>query len=186
MAISLLGSTTCSVLDSVRTKLRSILAIACSDRTDRAMHPSQVAGGIHPPSRGGQQQAWSDHLEVVLHAEEGASRRVLGWAGEKVARVGDQSTSTLEQNKQVWMDHSNRMIHGRSRIDTGAIPERAGGVSQNPYLVSSLTRWPSSGRINFSIANRTAFSEPGVENSTRPLMMPAVARLIMAGEPISW
>jgi hypothetical protein len=53
------------------------------------------------------------------------------------------------------------------------------------YLVSSLTRWPSSGRMSFSIARRTAFSEPGVEKRTRPLMMPAVARLMMAGEPIS-
>ena len=53
------------------------------------------------------------------------------------------------------------------------------------YFVNSLTRCPSSGRMSFSIARRTAFSEPGVENSTRPLMMPAVALLMMAGEPIS-
>jgi hypothetical protein len=53
------------------------------------------------------------------------------------------------------------------------------------YLVSSFTRWPSSGRMSFSIASLTAFSEPGVEKRTRPLMIPAVARLMMAGEPIS-
>ncbi len=53
------------------------------------------------------------------------------------------------------------------------------------YLVSSLTRWPSSGRMSFSIARRTAFSDPGVEKRTRPLMMPAVARLMIAGDPIS-
>jgi hypothetical protein len=53
------------------------------------------------------------------------------------------------------------------------------------YFVSSFTRWPSSGRMSFSIASLTAFSEPGVEKRIRPLMIPAVARLMMAGEPIS-
>ena len=54
------------------------------------------------------------------------------------------------------------------------------------YFVSSLTRWPSSGRMSFSMASRTAFSEPGVEKRIRPWMMPAVARVMMAGEPMSW
>ena len=49
MALSLLGSATCSVQDFVRTELRTMFAIA-SDRIGQAMHPSQVAGGypIHP------------------------------------------------------------------------------------------------------------------------------------------
>ena len=40
MALSLLGSATWSVLDFVRTDLRTVrLAIANGDRSDRAMHP---------------------------------------------------------------------------------------------------------------------------------------------------
>ena len=31
-------------------------------------------------------------------------------------------------------------------------------------LVNSLIRWPSSGRINFSMARRTAFSDPGMSS----------------------
>jgi hypothetical protein len=46
MALSLLGSATRSVPDFVRTDLRTVrLAIACGDRSNSAMHPSQVAGG---------------------------------------------------------------------------------------------------------------------------------------------
>ena len=46
MTLSLLGSATWSVLDFVRTDLRTErLAIACGDLSDRVMHPSQVAGG---------------------------------------------------------------------------------------------------------------------------------------------
>jgi hypothetical protein len=44
MTLSLLASATWSVPDSVRTDLRTTrLAIAYSDRNDRAMHPPQVA-----------------------------------------------------------------------------------------------------------------------------------------------
>ena len=43
MALPLLGSATCSVLDFVRTDLRTMLAIATVDRNGRVMHPSQVA-----------------------------------------------------------------------------------------------------------------------------------------------
>ena len=39
MALSLLGSATCSVLDFVRTELRTMLAIAFSDCIDMAMYP---------------------------------------------------------------------------------------------------------------------------------------------------
>jgi hypothetical protein len=63
MAPSQLGSATCSVLDIVRTDLRTVLAIALGtarvparaglagengDRSDGAMHPSKVAGGYPP------------------------------------------------------------------------------------------------------------------------------------------
>ena len=45
-----LGSATWSVLDFVRTDLRTVrLAIAKGDRSDRVMHPSQVAGHDDPP-----------------------------------------------------------------------------------------------------------------------------------------
>jgi len=77
----------------------------------------------------------------------------------------------------------------RSRAATGPCGHTLAEAGVTPpmpyYFVNSLTRWPSSGRMSFSIARRTAFSEPGVEKSTRPLMMPAVARLMMAAEPIS-
>ena len=39
MALSLLGSATCFVLDFVRTEPRTMLAMAFSDRIDRAMQP---------------------------------------------------------------------------------------------------------------------------------------------------
>jgi hypothetical protein len=77
----------------------------------------------------------------------------------------------------------------RSRAAAGPCGHTVAEAGVTPrmpyYFVNSLTRWPSSGRMSFSIARRTAFSEPGVEKSTRPLMMPAVARLMMAAEPIS-
>ena len=50
MALSLLGSATWSVLDFVRTDLRTVrLAIVKGDRSDRVIHPSQVAGHDDPP-----------------------------------------------------------------------------------------------------------------------------------------
>ena len=53
MTLSLLGSATWSVLDFVRTDLRTVrLAIASGDRSDRVMHPSQVAGHDDPPYAG--------------------------------------------------------------------------------------------------------------------------------------
>jgi hypothetical protein len=39
MALLLLGCATRSVLDCIRTELRTVLAIAFSDRTDKAMQP---------------------------------------------------------------------------------------------------------------------------------------------------
>ena len=62
MTLSLLGSATWSVPDFVRTDLRTVrLAIACGDLSDRVMHPSQVAGGDHPPSYG---DRGSSQLEI--------------------------------------------------------------------------------------------------------------------------
>ena len=53
MTLSLLGSATWSVRDFVRTDLRTVrLAIAYGDRSDRVMHPSQVAGHDDPPYAG--------------------------------------------------------------------------------------------------------------------------------------
>jgi len=50
MTLSLLGSATCSVRDFVQTDLRTVrLAIAKGDRSDRVIHPSQVAGHDDPP-----------------------------------------------------------------------------------------------------------------------------------------
>ena len=62
-----LAPQTCSVPDFVRTELQTLrLAIAPSDRRDRAMHPSQIADGHHPSSlcEGKEnEQAWREHLE---------------------------------------------------------------------------------------------------------------------------
>ena len=75
------------------------------------------------------------------------------------------------------------LLEGRFEHPTGnTLRDEASG---DAYLVSSFTRCPSSGRMSFAIASLTAFSEPGVEKRTRPLMMPAVARLMMAGDPMS-
>src|SRR6476620_4457083 len=104
--------------------------------------------------------------------------------------VGDGETQCLKVRSDKVQDGPSL----RSQTTTGPCGlSNAGAEGNHPlpvphapgYFVSSLTRWPSSGRISFSIARRTAFSDPGVENSTRPLMMPAVARLMMAGEPMS-
>ncbi len=68
MAQLLLGSATRSVLDSVRTDLRTMLAIACSDRSDWAMHPSQVAASppsLLPPGKKNE-RAWKDHRESQI------------------------------------------------------------------------------------------------------------------------
>ena len=53
MTLSLLGFATWSVLDFVRTDLRTVrLSIANGDHSDRVMHPSQVAGHDDPPYAG--------------------------------------------------------------------------------------------------------------------------------------
>src|SRR5271155_314268 len=48
------------------------------------------------------------------------------------------------------------------------------------------TRWPSSGRINFSMPRRHPPVEPGSAARNFPLSIPAMARLASAAEPISW
>ena len=49
MALSLLGCATCSVLDFVRTELRTMLAIAFSDRIDSTMQPLASRSQPHHP-----------------------------------------------------------------------------------------------------------------------------------------
>ena len=113
-------------------------------------------------------------LSAVLPAASPGTRRVSarrGWAGENDDHFEHPTGSILrDEALGAW----TILKHRPSRL------------TPYDYLVSSFTRWPSSGRMSFSIASLTAFSEPGVEKSTRPLMIPAVARLMMAGEPISW
>src|SRR5215813_12564183 len=54
------------------------------------------------------------------------------------------------------------------------------------YRVSSRTAWPSSGRISRCRANRTPCGEPGKAKIIIPWQVPAAARDIIAGLPISW
>ena len=51
---------------------------------------------------------------------------------------------------------------------------------------ASRTMCPSSGSTSFSIARRTALTEPGKAITTRHCEMPAQARLSIAAEPTSW
>src|SRR5690606_32709440 len=53
------------------------------------------------------------------------------------------------------------------------------------HRLNSLTTWPISGRISFVIPSRTAFSDPGSENTAVRAMVPAEARDNMAADPIS-
>jgi hypothetical protein len=98
--------------------------------------------------------------------------------------VGTTVTERIPEGRAVPFTHARKFHPAkRSRTALGGQASETQGIPY--YFVNSLTRWPSSGRMSFSIASRTAFSEPGVEKSTRPLIIPAVARLMMAGEPIS-
>jgi hypothetical protein len=63
MTLSLLGSATCSVPDSVRTELRTMLAIAFSERIDRACNPSQVATSPTILTRRGRK--WCAHVGLI-------------------------------------------------------------------------------------------------------------------------
>src|SRR5579863_1523054 len=53
------------------------------------------------------------------------------------------------------------------------------------HLLSRETMWPISGRINFSIASRHPSGEPGSAAINLPSRTPAIARLMIAAEPIS-
>ena len=54
------------------------------------------------------------------------------------------------------------------------------------YRFSSRTTWPISGRMSFSMASRTAFSDPGSVNTIVFRIVPAHARLSIAAAPICW
>jgi hypothetical protein len=58
-----LAPQTCSVLDYVRTKLRTVrLAIACGDRSDKALDPSQVAQSTIHLRTEGNERAWKEDI----------------------------------------------------------------------------------------------------------------------------
>ena len=68
-----LAPQTCSVLDLVRTERRTLrLAIACGDRSDRTLHPSQVAAFDHPAFRR------KDQMSRGIIKRRCSSRRALG------------------------------------------------------------------------------------------------------------
>ena len=89
-----------SVLDFVRTDLRTVrLAIAKGDRSDRVMHPSQVAGHDDPPyarhgneddgARLGRGRVSGNRLQHSVGRWVEKDRG--GVAGEKVRAVRDRS-----------------------------------------------------------------------------------------------
>ncbi len=55
----------------------------------------------------------------------------------------------------------------RARRESSELAERSGCPPIASYFVASLSMWPSSGRTSFSMARRTAPSEPGVEMTIR-------------------
>ena len=89
----------------------------------------------------------------------------------------------------VFIDGWVEILEGESETAVRSNKPNWGGrrreSDRGSHLLICWMRWPSSGRISFSIARRTAFSEPGMEKTMRPFTMPAVARLIIADDPIS-
>jgi len=84
--------------------------------------------------------------------------------------------------------HGDHLM-GRHRSD-GTEPDlerlfQRDQLPEGSHFRASQTICPTSGRINFSMANRTAFSDPGSEKTIFPPATPAIARESMAGGPIS-
>jgi hypothetical protein len=131
-ALSLLGSATWSVPDFVRTDLRTVrLAIARGDRSDRALHPSQVAGGDQPPFRTGQRASLEESLKKQYlccgRLAKAASRR--GRAGRVRRRPGQRHplppTCAMTRLKNIHRCHSCSF---RSK-DARSAPTLAAGLS---------------------------------------------------------
>src|SRR5687767_14572329 len=101
MPVRCLAPQTWSVPDFVRTDLRTVrLAIACSDRSHRALHPrkSQTVTPNSPPG-GGSEQAWKEHhmssCSPNAHTEVGEE----GYAHRSCApgvRTRDQSNCEIK------------------------------------------------------------------------------------------
>ena len=70
-----------------------------------------------------------------------------------------------------WEEDS--LFYGSVRLVKASTPtgklRRKNEGARGLYLPNCCRMWPSSGRISFSMARRTAFSEPGVEKMIRPL-----------------
>ena len=90
MTLSLLGSATWSVRDFVRTDLRTVrLAIANGDRSDRVMHPSQVAGHDDPPYAGrGTEEGRCSHGQSARPGQSIAKQSVGRWVEKDRAGSG--------------------------------------------------------------------------------------------------
>ena len=83
-----LAPQTCSVLDLVRTERRTLrLAIACGDRSDRTLHPSQVAAFDHTAFRR------KDQMSRGIIKRRCSSRRALG---SHLAHPEEGPTASLE------------------------------------------------------------------------------------------
>jgi len=70
MGLSLLGSATCSVLDFVRTDLRTMLAIAWGIGRPHRPCPALIASRIRPPSTSigrTNERAWKDHSRAICY-----------------------------------------------------------------------------------------------------------------------
>ena len=99
-----LAPQTCSVLDLVRTERRTLrLAIACGDRSDRTLHPSQVAAFDHPAFRR------KDQMSRGIIKRRCSSRRALG---SHLAHPEEGPTASL---KDYWNGPSNSASRHRHR-----------------------------------------------------------------------
>ena len=115
-----LAPQTCSVLDLVRTERRTLrLAIACGDRSDRTLHPSQVAAFDHPAfrrkdqmSRGiikrrcSSRRALGSHL---AHPEEGPTASLKGL----LERIFGHCVSPSHRGKGAIQLHQPPMVKGK-------------------------------------------------------------------------
>ena len=82
------------------------------------------------------------------------------------------------------VDRHNRGVDDRPRLRQRHRPfERTHRAGR--HFLTCCTTCVSSGMIRRVIASLTAFSDPGITKITLPLTVPAVARLIIAAEPIS-
>ena len=93
--------------------------------------------------------------------------------------VCGRSVRTESGADQVGGAEQRQGAHGHTLAEAGVTPAHALLFCQFFDEVAEL------GKDEFFHCEADRVLRPGVEKSTRPLMMPAVARLMMAAEPIS-